>query len=440
MAFTKITAAGIGSTETVTLDGLSVINDGSFGGNVSVGGTLTYEDVTNIDSVGLITARAGVVVGSGITLSVDGDGFFTGVVTATTFKGDGSQLTGVNSDVVDDTTPQLGGNLDTNDKNIVFGDSSGATVNRITFGAGTDLKIYHDGSNSYIDSEVGSLIFRDTGEVEKFRIYGSGTQFNDNVILANDDDKIQIGASQDLELYHDGSHSYLKDNGTGNLKIVSNGTAVQIESSTGENMVVCRTDGAVELYHDNTKQVETSSSGLTLPSGKGIVFPDGTQSYPAKLVTAQQFLYPAIENYSTSSNTPQSMFDTDGHTLTVKSSTSSILVYLEIYGYNSTDGMDRNFEIQYKVNSGSYTYFGYNSNEASGNGKAFSSNFRSGGKTLGYQVNFQFLIPNDWSDGDVITFKVLTVGEQTFHLNQGSQSGSGRFGRGVTRLIQMEVA
>ena len=81
MAFTKINAAGIGSTETVTLDGLTVINDGSFGGNVSVGGTLTYEDVTNIDSVGLITARAGVVVGSGITLSKDGDIFATGITT-----------------------------------------------------------------------------------------------------------------------------------------------------------------------------------------------------------------------------------------------------------------------------------------------------------------------------------------------------------------------
>ena len=101
MAFTKITAAGIGSTETVTLDGLSVINDGSFGGNVSVAGTLTYEDVTNVDSVGLITARNGIVVGSGITLSKDGDGFFTGIVTATTFSGtfsgDGTSLTGVAS-------------------------------------------------------------------------------------------------------------------------------------------------------------------------------------------------------------------------------------------------------------------------------------------------------------------------------------------------------
>ena len=87
MAFTKITAAGIGSTETVTLDGLSVINNGSFGGNLTVGGVLTYEDVTNVDSVGVITARAGVLVGSGITLSKDGDIFATGVTTSTTFVG-----------------------------------------------------------------------------------------------------------------------------------------------------------------------------------------------------------------------------------------------------------------------------------------------------------------------------------------------------------------
>ena len=87
MAFTKITAAGIGSTETVTLDGLSVINNESIGGNLTVtgnatiGGVLTYEDVTNVDSVGVITARAGVLVGSGITLSKDGDIFATGVST-----------------------------------------------------------------------------------------------------------------------------------------------------------------------------------------------------------------------------------------------------------------------------------------------------------------------------------------------------------------------
>ena len=103
MAFTKITAAGIGSTETVTLDGVAVINNESIGGNLTVtgnatiGGVLTYEDVTNVDSVGLITARNGIVVGSGITLSKDGDGFYTGVVTATSFSGSGALLTGVAS-------------------------------------------------------------------------------------------------------------------------------------------------------------------------------------------------------------------------------------------------------------------------------------------------------------------------------------------------------
>ena len=95
MAFTKITAAGIGSTETVTLDGLSVINNGSFGGNLTVSGVLTYEDVTNVDSVGVITARAGVLVGSGITLSKDGDIFATGVTTVTNLVIDNSSGSGI---------------------------------------------------------------------------------------------------------------------------------------------------------------------------------------------------------------------------------------------------------------------------------------------------------------------------------------------------------
>ena len=49
--------------------------------NLTVGGVLTYEDVTNVDSIGIVTARGGVLVGSGITLSKDGDIFATGVTT-----------------------------------------------------------------------------------------------------------------------------------------------------------------------------------------------------------------------------------------------------------------------------------------------------------------------------------------------------------------------
>ena len=62
----------------------------TFSGNVSVGGVLTYEDVTNIDSVGIVTARTGIKVLAGGINAV-------GVVTATSFSGDGSALTGVES-------------------------------------------------------------------------------------------------------------------------------------------------------------------------------------------------------------------------------------------------------------------------------------------------------------------------------------------------------
>ena len=87
MALTKVTGQVIKNTTDVTVGVLTVTNTLAVGGTVSIGGTLTYEDVTNVDAVGLITARNGIVVGSGITLSKDGDGFFTGVTTATTFVG-----------------------------------------------------------------------------------------------------------------------------------------------------------------------------------------------------------------------------------------------------------------------------------------------------------------------------------------------------------------
>ena len=63
---------------------------GTFTGNLNVGGVLTYEDVTNVDSIGIITARTDILVGSTIKL-----GASSGIVTATSYRGDGSQLTGI---------------------------------------------------------------------------------------------------------------------------------------------------------------------------------------------------------------------------------------------------------------------------------------------------------------------------------------------------------
>ena len=70
--------------------GVNITGDVSISGALGVGGVLTYEDVTNVDSIGIITARTDVLVGSTIKL-----GASSGIVTATSYRGDGSQLTGI---------------------------------------------------------------------------------------------------------------------------------------------------------------------------------------------------------------------------------------------------------------------------------------------------------------------------------------------------------
>ena len=195
MSLTKIGSIGINTgikfTGVTTITTLNSATDTlTIGGPVSIAGTLTYEDVTNVDSVGLITARDGIVVGSGITLSKDGDIFFTGIMT-----GNGSGLTNLATDLVNDTTPQLGGNLDTNTRNIQFGDSAASSDDRLTFGAGTDLSIYHDGTDNYIDT-------------------------------------------------------------------VANKLYIRVDNS--DNAVVANTNGSVELYHSNSKKLETASGGVTV--------------------------------------------------------------------------------------------------------------------------------------------------------------------------------
>ena len=196
MAFTKVTNAGIGSTGTVllkdvnatgivtaglgvsTVDGFfsgvttvstlkstgvltitdttestststgSVIISGGVGiaktlhvgGSVSVGGTLTYEDVTNVDSVGVITSRVAVKVGSGVTLSKDGDGFFTGIVTATTFSG------------------SLTGNVTGAATRITITDQSTDTTCNVLFAQGeTGDLLPHSGTNLTFNSASGAL-------------------------------------------------------------------------------------------------------------------------------------------------------------------------------------------------------------------------------------------------------------------------------------------
>ena len=83
----------------VVVTGVLTATSGVFSGNLGVGGVLTYEDVTNIDSVGLITARAGVnLVGNDLNVGSNIKiGNASGIVTATSFSGSGANLTGINT-------------------------------------------------------------------------------------------------------------------------------------------------------------------------------------------------------------------------------------------------------------------------------------------------------------------------------------------------------
>ena len=110
----------------------------------------------------------------------------------------------VNTDLVGDTSPQLGGTLDLNGNQINGGDSNGSSTNMI-----------------------------------------------------------MLGGSNDLKIYHDSSHSYIQDTGTGNLKLL--GSTVQIGKSDGSEFgCVFTEDGSIQLRHDNSTKLETASGGITV--------------------------------------------------------------------------------------------------------------------------------------------------------------------------------
>ena len=109
----------------IQLNGIT--GDAIIPGDVGIGGTLTYEDVANVDSVGIVTARSGINVPSGnVTVS-------SGSVSATSFTGDGSNLTGVSgfSTALGNTQGTL--------ENLIF-----KTTESFTVGAGQSIRIESD--------------------------------------------------------------------------------------------------------------------------------------------------------------------------------------------------------------------------------------------------------------------------------------------------------
>lgn len=87
--------------------------------------------------------------------------------------------------------------------------------------------------------------------------FRANAQFIDNTSL-------YFGDSNDLNIYHDGSNSYIQEQGTGNLYVQSSAGSVNIRTNATENAFVANQDGSVELYYDNAKKFETLGVGATV--------------------------------------------------------------------------------------------------------------------------------------------------------------------------------
>lgn len=189
----------------------------------------------------------------------------------------------------------IGGSAKFHGTHYTFADNTKAY-----FGDSWDLRVYHDGVNSYIDEAgVGTLNVRSddaisfkklTGNEDMVRMIPDGgielfhnavkkfqTQSNgigvfggvyaddirpNNHVYVKDGKWALFGDSNDMQIGHDGTNSVIKDSGTGALHVM--GSAVRIQSPAGENMAVFNENGNAQLFHDNVAKIRTESWGATV--------------------------------------------------------------------------------------------------------------------------------------------------------------------------------
>ena len=151
----------------------------------------------------------------------------------------------------------------------------------INLGNDRDLQLYHNSTDSHIINKTGDLYIKNQAD-DKDIIFQSdngsggvttylaldGSQTNINVQVdfrIYDNKKLQLGNGADLEIYHDGSDSYIADTGTGDL-IISGSNDVIIKDSVGNLLFNGNASDSVELYYGGSKKFETTSGGIQIHS------------------------------------------------------------------------------------------------------------------------------------------------------------------------------
>ena len=189
--------------------------------------TATASELNTLDGITASTAELNLM--DGVTATTAEINYLDGVTSNIQ-----TQINGISSDLVDDATPQLGGNLDLNGNNITgTGNIPAANL--------TGSLPAIDGSSLTGISSVGGA---------------TGVDFNDSV-------KARFGTGNDLEIYHDGSASYIHDGGTGDLNI--RGANVALRSNTGTYFFYGNANtGVAALYNDGSSKLNTTNDGVNV--------------------------------------------------------------------------------------------------------------------------------------------------------------------------------
>ena len=150
---------------------------------------------------------------------------------------------------VDTIQDQAGNNIINESGNVI---TIGASGDTITVPAGATVSGF---TSAGIDDNATSTAITISSAED--------VTFTEDILLG-DSKKALFGAGSDLQIYHDGSHSFIADEGTGNLTIKSNGAGIELQKGDSEYLARFKTDNAVELYYDNAKKFETTATGATV--------------------------------------------------------------------------------------------------------------------------------------------------------------------------------
>ena len=192
-----------------------------------------------------------------------------------------------NGDIKFQSDDGLGGNTEyfKLDGSLAGGDGAGTLFtiwednSRIGLGANADLRMYHDGSNSQVINLTGNLIFDQRtddadiifksdngsgGTTAYLTLDGSLTQmWADKDLQFSDSIKAKFGASSDLQIYHNGSHSYLDHTGTGAFYIrTKNNSSIYLQDTNGQAMAQFTDGGGSHLYYNNSLKISTTNTGI----------------------------------------------------------------------------------------------------------------------------------------------------------------------------------